>query len=905
MKKLLVVLLALAMVFGLATSAIAAEYSDVSELDADAQDAIYRLSALDVLAGYPNGGFQPNANITRAEFAKIAVLISNLGDAADSVKNSVSQYSDVPAGVWYTGYVNMASAQGFFKGYADGSFKPNANINMAEVITVLLRIAGYDDNLVGSWPFDYIAMASKRGITDDVTFVSGAAATRAQVAIMTDATIDEEMVYWDADKAAYQGLYGLTTTTALYGGNFETIFGHNFKNGIVKNVVIAGWDVKDVADMSIALNYTTLTAGAAAGSGKALDADCYISDSEKFYTLNNLVADVYFNKAATSSSAKIVYIDVKATTEWSDNVDVVAGVTKVNDKKITVDGVYLTGANIAGAGPDQVFKIFYNKDGNAYHFQATAATANLTVVDKYDATNKRIDVYTGGGFSVKDKDVIVIKDGQIASLADLESGDVFFRTTGANSVDETIIVRDFVEGKLTAGDGTHLTIADVDYAWAGGLYATDITKAAKNITGVSDFDDAYNATVKFIKDPANAFGVAFVLFAEKDDTTTVYGIVTDATANINNALSSVTIYNQDGKEVAYPIVKSDNYNRPVWGTPGTAGANIYGGTVIEAKVSADGSIATKNIKKLVPYDVATDTYVTALVDVNQAFTGGGTLAVGYPAGVIAAPAAFDTNYSITGSDAAVARKDVRLQFGAGNPWYYIKDKTVAFDWDTTDSAATAIAAADLKAMNDIAALGSTCDYVVKVKDGAITALFFADSNISTKDTFGVATKTWYAGDNYITIDGNSYVVSSTTGTVTDKKSFVFYNLDADNEASVTEVFTATASVASGAVGATTRAIAGGYAWMYDNAGAIATTTTANLAEVLTVDSIVGSQIVLKNGGATANWVLASDARVFYFDSTTFELEEAGITAIQKNAKIYAMTTDKPADFKLQYVFVED
>ena len=61
MKKFLVVLLALAMVFGLGSVAFAADtqiadYADLAGVPAEQQAAIYRLTALGVLAGDGVGG---------------------------------------------------------------------------------------------------------------------------------------------------------------------------------------------------------------------------------------------------------------------------------------------------------------------------------------------------------------------------------------------------------------------------------------------------------------------------------------------------------------------------------------------------------------------------------------------------------------------------------------------------------------------------------------------------------------------------------------------------------------------------------------------------------------------------------------------------------------------------------
>jgi len=71
-----------------------------------------KLSALNVFGGYTDGTVQPNNNITRAEFAKVACTLAGMADSADVLKGNASKFSDVVAGQWYTGYVNLANQPG-------------------------------------------------------------------------------------------------------------------------------------------------------------------------------------------------------------------------------------------------------------------------------------------------------------------------------------------------------------------------------------------------------------------------------------------------------------------------------------------------------------------------------------------------------------------------------------------------------------------------------------------------------------------------------------------------------------------------------------------------------------------------------------------------------------------------
>ena len=149
MKKALTVLLAVAMMFCFSATAFAAQFNDVDNNSKVAKDAINKVAALGIVDGYDDGGFHPGDTITRAEFAKMADIASGLKDSAKQMEGVNSEFTDVKTGVWYTGWVNLASAQGYVKGYENGTFGPNNTITYAEVVTVLMRLLGYSDNLTG------------------------------------------------------------------------------------------------------------------------------------------------------------------------------------------------------------------------------------------------------------------------------------------------------------------------------------------------------------------------------------------------------------------------------------------------------------------------------------------------------------------------------------------------------------------------------------------------------------------------------------------------------------------------------------------------------------------------------------------------------------------------------------
>ena len=111
-------------------------FSDVSA-DKWYNNAVSTLCHMGVLGGYSDGTFRPNAPITRAEFAKIAVSFSQANGSA-----VYSYFTDVKTTDWFAPYVTAAKDRSLIEGYSDGSFKPENRITRAEACAIVNRVLG-------------------------------------------------------------------------------------------------------------------------------------------------------------------------------------------------------------------------------------------------------------------------------------------------------------------------------------------------------------------------------------------------------------------------------------------------------------------------------------------------------------------------------------------------------------------------------------------------------------------------------------------------------------------------------------------------------------------------------------------------------------------------------------------
>lgn len=97
----------------------------------------YIAAAVDsmLVAGYPDGTFQPNKALTRAEAVKIAAIFDGLG----MPKVSSNPFPDVKPGHWAAPYILAARNAGLLKYLQGKDFEPNRELTRAEAAEILYR----------------------------------------------------------------------------------------------------------------------------------------------------------------------------------------------------------------------------------------------------------------------------------------------------------------------------------------------------------------------------------------------------------------------------------------------------------------------------------------------------------------------------------------------------------------------------------------------------------------------------------------------------------------------------------------------------------------------------------------------------------------------------------------------
>ncbi len=184
MKKLLALLLVVAMVCGAFVPAFAATDAEMA--------AEAKLAELGVL-----NDDRADDNLTRAEM--IVLLSRLLGEEAAAEDFPVAPTFEDAQGHWGANYISWAESLQYVNGYEDETFRPDATVAAQEYQAVLLRALGYEV----AWA-DVPAKAEELGLV--ATVADATAVKRGEASVMTVAALEAEMADGSQTLAAKLGM---------------------------------------------------------------------------------------------------------------------------------------------------------------------------------------------------------------------------------------------------------------------------------------------------------------------------------------------------------------------------------------------------------------------------------------------------------------------------------------------------------------------------------------------------------------------------------------------------------------------------------------------------------------------------------------------------------------------------
>lgn len=158
----------------------------------------------------------------------------------DKYDCSDNDFSDVPAGQWYTVAVSTLANVGAITGGGDGTFQPGKSISSAEFVTILTGIYGENTSKgmpfsdVGhSWCYEAVATAYANGWVSgytDGTFRPNQTITRAEAVVILNSVLGRscDLTYVQANAQAALHFTDITPGAWYYADVIEASMGHTY-----------------------------------------------------------------------------------------------------------------------------------------------------------------------------------------------------------------------------------------------------------------------------------------------------------------------------------------------------------------------------------------------------------------------------------------------------------------------------------------------------------------------------------------------------------------------------------------------------------------------------------------------------------------------------------------------------
>ena len=201
-----------------------AAFTDQADINADNADAVELLTTLNIISGYPDGTFDPEGTVDRAEMAKMIYTIRNGGndDASAHVDNTTS-FTDIN-GHWAEGYIKYLQNTGIVAGKSATTFDPDSPVTTTEAMKMALALAGYDEKnaeLTGpNWSKNTLTLATTIGLTDNVSSAMTAGCTRQDAAQILANVLEATAVRYSA---IVENFVNDSKTGLSYGGDPITV----------------------------------------------------------------------------------------------------------------------------------------------------------------------------------------------------------------------------------------------------------------------------------------------------------------------------------------------------------------------------------------------------------------------------------------------------------------------------------------------------------------------------------------------------------------------------------------------------------------------------------------------------------------------------------------------------------
>lgn len=471
-----------------------------------AQSQIQSMVDQGIIAGYPDGSFKPDNNVTRAEFISMVNGTFSLEDSA------AINFTDVKPGDWFAPAVAVAKKAGYISGYPDGSLKPTQNITRQEMAAIMVNVLKLDtkagsDGLgkftdaasIPAWSSNAIAAMVRTGYMagyPDGTFKALDLSTRAMAAFILSkvpARVQLPAQQTVFDKA---GTYGSATGTDIINNNVTiSADGVNLQNTTINGnlLITEAVGAGTVILKNLRVSGTTTINGGGENSIKIDNCKLGIVMVDKkdgkirlVLSGSSTIAEIIANSAVNVvGQAKIekatinksgVIIEAKPT-----NTVLANGITAI------VGGQSLTGPSVGGGGGGRGgSSATYYSEAGTFGPDSGSQTINGDVIISATGVTLRNTVVTGDLEIAKS----VGSNGNVTLKNVTVQGNTYINGGGANSIHTidcgfaTVIVNDENNTVRIVASGT-TTTGNIELRSGATLQEENLTGTGTGFSNIS------------------------------------------------------------------------------------------------------------------------------------------------------------------------------------------------------------------------------------------------------------------------------------------------------------------------------------------------------------------------------------------------------------------------------------
>ncbi|NRF93633.1 S-layer homology domain-containing protein [Paenibacillus frigoriresistens] len=516
MKKSLSVILSTAMALSMFSSVAfgktSADFTDLKDLDAATKAKFDALISAGIFDGVSETTFGLKDEMNRAQFAKVAALITGIEVNKDL---KTSSFSDVKVDDAANGYalpfIEALKANGITDGYGEGTYNPAGKVTKEQLATFLVRVLGKDaeakaktgtDTTVSGWAQGYVALALELKLLPagaDGKFGGQANATRD---LLLTGAYEAKQQYVPAGKVSVTGAKatGAQQVTVTFNKPVDIDKAKvALKNGTV-DVATTTKFADDKKSAVLTLTDTKIRVGEYTVNVTGLDAATVDKTSATFTGQDEVVQKIDFVTASdTIAYATNVVVKIKATNQYGENASSAAGnYNTYGATKLTkdADGYLLATVNTTGVlqGSGIVTLTIINNDS---HVTATknykVGTAPiLSKMELGSAQYSSGDAITGSGDNVKFSMNLFDQYGSMMGYDSLLVGT-------PNELKTTVIWNDYVDGATSTveDDGNNVPLLKLSLSKnvdKSGDYNFTVVNQAATTTGKITIKSANVAT---------------------------------------------------------------------------------------------------------------------------------------------------------------------------------------------------------------------------------------------------------------------------------------------------------------------------------------------------------------------------------------------------------------------------